>query len=81
MNLTSRLVEKAVDHLSSLPGIGKRTALRLVLNILKRDKNNVQDFGYTFINLINNIKYCSECFAISENTICNIRYIICKFKR
>tara|TARA_B100000902_G_C27310989_1_gene918379 strand:- start:1293 stop:1910 length:618 start_codon:yes stop_codon:yes gene_type:complete len=72
MKYTSKLVENTVNHLSSLPGIGKRTALRLVLHILRRDKNNVEEFGKSFINLINNIKYCSECFTISEEKICNI---------
>jgi recombination protein RecR len=72
MNFPSKLVENAVDNLSSLPGIGKRTALRLVLHILNRDKKNVEDFGNSFINLINNINYCSECFSISEHQICEI---------
>ena len=72
MNFPSKLVENAVDNLSSLPGIGKRTALRLVLHILNRDKKNVEDFGHSFINLINNINYCSECFSISEHQICEI---------
>ena len=72
MNFPSKLVENAVDNLSSLPGIGKRTALRLVLHILNRDKKNVEDFGNSFINLINNINYCSECFSISEHQICKI---------
>ena len=72
MNFPSKLVENAVDNLSSLPGIGKRTALRLVLHILNRDKKNVEDFGNSFINLINNINYCSECFSISEHQTCEI---------
>ena len=56
MDLKSRLLEKAVESLSSLPGIGKRTALRLVLNLLKKDKNTVQNFGKSFIDLVTNIK-------------------------
>ena len=72
MDFKSRLLEKAVESLSSLPGIGKRTALRLVLNLLKKDKNTVQNFGKSFIDLINNIKYCNKCHAISETKLCGI---------
>ena len=50
MDFKSRLLEKAVESLSSLPGIGKRTALRLVLNLLKKDKNTVQNYGKSFID-------------------------------
>ena len=53
MRLPSKLVENAVDHLARLPGIGKRTALRLVLYLLKQDKVAVEGFGEAFINLIN----------------------------
>ncbi|MBR77640.1 MAG: recombination protein RecR [Flavobacteriales bacterium] len=72
MDFKSRLLEKAVESLSSLPGIGKRTALRLVLNLLKKDKNTVQNFGKSFIDLVNNIKYCNKCHAISETDLCSI---------
>lgn len=72
MNFPSQLVENAVEQLSSLPGIGKKTALRLVLHILKRDKINVEKFGNSFINLINKISYCSSCYSISDTGICEI---------
>lgn len=72
MNLPSKVVENAVEHLSRLPGIGKRTALRLVLHLLKQDKNTVQGFGDAFIKLTNNINYCSSCFSITESKICEI---------
>ena len=72
MDFKSKLLEKAVESLSSLPGIGKRTALRLVLNLLKKDKNTVQNFGKSFIDLVNNIKYCKNCHAISETDLCSI---------
>jgi recombination protein RecR len=72
MYLKSRLLEKAVENLSSLPGIGKRTALRLVLSLLKKNKNTVQNFGNSFIELVNNIKYCNNCHAISETDLCSI---------
>ena len=72
MNFPSQLVENAVEQLSSLPGIGKKSALRLVLHILKREKKNVEKFGNSFIDLINNISYCSSCYSISDTGICEI---------
>ena len=72
MNFPSQLVENAVEQLSSLPGIGKKSALRLVLHILKREKNNVEKFGNSFIDLINKISYCSSCYSISDTGICEI---------
>ena len=72
MNFPSQLVENAVEQLSSLPGIGKKSALRLVLHILKIDKINVEKFGNSFIDLINKIRYCSSCYSISDTGICEI---------
>ena len=72
MNFPSKVVENAVEHLSRLPGIGKRTALRLVLHLLKQNKTTVQEFGDAFIKLTNNINYCSSCFSISESQVCEI---------
>ena len=72
MNFPSQLVENAVEQLSSLPGIGKKSALRLVLHIIKRDKINVEKFGNSFIDLINRISYCSSCYSISDTGICEI---------
>ena len=64
MNFPSKVVENAVEHLSRLPGIGKRTALHLVLHLLKQDKVAVEGFGEAFINLINTIKYCGSCLVL-----------------
>lgn len=72
MNLPSKLVEAAVEQFATLPGIGKRTALRLVLHLLKQSKEDVSAFGNTFIDLRNNIKYCKSCHNISDNDICEI---------
>ena len=72
MNFSSKLVENAVNQLSKLPGIGKRSSLRLVLHMLKQDKKSIEQFGEAFIDLINNIQYCSQCHCISENDICDI---------
>ena len=72
MNFPSKIVENAVNHLSSLPGVGKKTALRLVLHLLKRDKLQVEKFGESFLELANKIKYCDKCYAISDTDICGI---------
>ena len=72
MNFSSKLVENAVNQRSKLPSIGKRSSLRLVLHMLKQDKKSIEQFGEAFIDLINNIQYCSQCHCISENDICDI---------
>ena len=72
MNFPSKLVENAVEQFASLPGIGRKSALRLVLHMLKKDRLTVENFGDAFIKLINEINYCSECFSISDSKICEI---------
>ncbi|MEE2700051.1 MAG: recombination mediator RecR [Bacteroidota bacterium] len=72
MNFPSRLVETAVNQLASLPGIGKKTALRLVLHLLNKEKTEVEKFGASFINLIQNINYCKDCFSISDLELCEV---------
>ena len=72
MNFPSKLVEAAVNQLASLPGIGKKTALRLVLHLLKKEKIQVEQFGASFINLIQNINYCKDCFSISDLLLCEV---------
>ena len=72
MNFPSKLVENAVEQLSSLPGIGRKSALRLVLHMLKQDKLSVEQFGDSFIQLINRINYCTRCYSISDSEICEV---------
>tara|TARA_B100001057_G_scaffold73476_1_gene67841 strand:- start:101 stop:721 length:621 start_codon:yes stop_codon:yes gene_type:complete len=72
MEFPSELVKNAVEQLSTLPGIGKRSALRLALHLLKKDKHQVEKFGKSFIDLINNINYCKECHTISDLDICKV---------
>ena len=72
MEFPSELVKNAVEQLSTLPGIGKRSALRLALYLLKKDKQQVEKFGKSFIDLINNINYCNECHTISDFDICKV---------
>ena len=72
MNFSSKLVENAVNSLASLPGIGKRTALRLVLYLLKKDKINSYRIADSIKALIDNINYCNICNNICEENICSI---------
>lgn len=72
MNLSSGLLEAAVKEFSKLPGIGKKTALRLVLHLLKQEKSDVQAFSETIERMRNEIKFCSTCFNISDGDLCSI---------
>jgi recombination protein RecR len=68
----SRLLENAVNEFASLPGVGKKTAFRLVMNLLRRDSAEVRRFGETIIRLHEEIKYCRICNSISDTDICDI---------
>ncbi len=68
----SLLLEKAVSEFSKLPGIGRKTALRLVLNILRRDEEEVDGFTTAVSRLRKEVKYCSVCHNISDTDICPI---------
>jgi len=68
----SRLLENAVNEFASLPGVGRKTAFRLVMNLLKRDSSEVRRFGETIIKLHEEIHYCRICHSISDTEICNI---------
>jgi len=72
MNYSSKLLEQAVDEFSQLPGIGKKTALRLVLSILKRSRSEVDRFTSSLNNLRNEIRYCNNCHNISDSDICEL---------
>jgi recombination protein RecR len=72
MNIPSRYLEDAVEQLSSLPSIGKRTALRLVLNLLQRSDEEVEQFSKVFLDLKLHLKSCSKCGNISDTEICHI---------
>lgn len=71
-SFTSKLLESAVDEFAKLPGIGRKTALRLVLHLLNQDKEDVNHFGETIIKLRNEIRHCKSCNTISDTDICNI---------
>ena len=72
MIFSSSLLEKAVNELSKLPGIGKKTALRLALHLLKQPENEVSHFCEAVENMRKEIKFCSRCYNISDKQICNI---------
>jgi recombination protein RecR len=72
MQLPSSLLENAVAQFAKLPGIGRKTALRLVLHLLKQDVNDVQLFGETIAGMRRNIKFCQRCHNISDGDICSI---------
>jgi recombination protein RecR len=71
-NFPSRLLEDAVNEMASLPGIGKKTALRLVLHLLKRESHEVKQFANAFTTLHSDIKYCQSCHNVSDAEICEI---------
>ena len=68
----SRLLENAVNEFAKLPGIGRKTALRLVLHLLKQEKSEVELFGHSLIQLRNEIKHCQICHNNSDVDTCNI---------
>ena len=71
-NYPSKLLEAATQEFASLPGIGKKTALRLVLHLLKQDLVDVEKFSSSILQLKSEIKHCSCCHNISDTEICNI---------
>jgi len=68
----SQLLEKAVQEFSQLPGVGRKTALRLVLHLLRQDTGDVDAFSDAIVRLKHEVKYCRVCHNISDNEICPI---------
>ena len=68
----STLLEKAVGEFSKLPGIGRKTAMRLVLHLLRQDNSTVEAFGNAIITLKHEVKYCKVCHNISDTDTCLI---------
>ena len=68
----STLLQQAVDAFARLPGVGKRTALRMALYLLKQPKEDVERFGTAFIRLRNEVKYCQICSMLSDTDICPV---------
>lgn len=72
MDYPSKVLAKAVDEISGLPGIGRKTALRLALHLLKQPNSRAMGLGNSLISLVNDIKYCKECHNFSDFEICDI---------
>jgi recombination protein RecR len=72
MQFSSSLLENAVNEFAKLPGIGKKTALRLVLHILKQENNDVTRFSETIAKMRTEIKFCHRCFNVADGDICSI---------
>ena len=68
----SKLLEEAVNEFASLPGIGRKTAFRLVMHLLRRDSAEVRRFGETVTRLREDVCYCSICHGISDTPVCDI---------
>lgn len=71
-NYSSKILQAAVDAFSSLPGIGKKTALRLVLHLLKQELPVVTQFSNALTRLREEVVYCGQCHNISDNSVCDI---------
>ncbi|ANE51333.1 recombination mediator RecR [Flavisolibacter tropicus] len=72
MQFSSALLENAVNEFSKLPGIGRKTALRLVLHLLKQEEEDVQHFSEVVSRMRNEIKFCQRCHNVADADICSI---------
>lgn len=72
MKIPSKYIDEAVDQLSSLPGIGKKTALRLVLQMLNRSDKEIEKFASAFVEMKKEVKKCTSCGNISDHDLCSI---------
>lgn len=69
---SSKLLEDAIQSFQGLPGVGRKTATRMVLHLLKLDKSQVEQFAQSLHKLRSEIQYCSNCHNLSDQPICNI---------
>ena len=72
MELSSKLLARAVDEIAQLPGIGKRSALRLALHLLKQPKENTRHLAEALVTFRNQINFCQKCHNLSDEPICEI---------
>lgn len=72
MNISSKLLENAVNALATLPGIGKKTALRLALHLLSSDEQDVEEFSKAISEMRKHIKFCKKCHNIADEDFCSI---------
>lgn len=68
----SRILEDAVNEFASLPGVGRKTAFRLVMNLLRRNSEEVKRFGESILRLHEEIHYCKSCHNISDTDLCSV---------
>lgn len=71
MNFSSKLIEEAVEAFAKMPGIGKKTALRLVLHLIQQEKEDTKEFTAAILNMRTHIKECKVCHNISDSETCN----------
>lgn len=72
MNFSSKLIEEAVGAFATLPGIGKKTALRLVLHLIQQEKSSTADFAEALLRMRENIRECARCHNLSDTELCTI---------
>ena len=72
MNLPSKLIENAVNEVAKLPGIGKKTALRLVIHLLKQDESYTEKLSEAILKLRQEIRYCQKCYNIADEEFCQV---------
>ncbi len=72
MEFSSKIIEQAVEAFAQLPGVGKKTALRYVLHVIKQDKGQVDALATLLMQLKTDLKFCLKCHNISEQTLCEI---------
>src|SRR5690554_3486749 len=72
MEFSSKLIEKAVDEMAQFPGVGKRTALRLILHLLKQPKEHTTSLVTALQKMREEIKFCASCYNISDTDVCEI---------
>lgn len=69
---SSSLIDKAIEQLAQFPGIGKKSALRMALHLLKKPKSNTAALAESLLKLRNEIKFCEQCFNLSDDTLCSV---------
>lgn len=72
MNIPSKLIQNAVDQMSGLPGIGKKTAMRLVLEMLRRKPEEIRRFADALVDMKEHIHHCSVCHNLADDALCGI---------
>jgi recombination protein RecR len=72
LEFSSKIIEQAVDAFAQLPGVGKKTALRFVLHVIKQDKQHSENLSKLLTQLKNDLKFCNKCHNISEYDVCEI---------